>query len=228
MVYILFNGEKIHGTYQTLQLLKANCYIFAYDLFRKNKLRRDIYFEIKDKILKTNVIELSKLQKIVMSAGMSIESHPLQENGYYVLENITKHIIQRFDKLEDDISKDARVIITFPGNSAIDNMMITSEIEDIWRNLDSENYTKIINELRKLIMLKIQRLQLKFPERIKFGSVSDKEASLISYQVWPADIGNWNLPNNSKIFGEGFALCFEYQVPGVFGIVINPLYGYEF
>lgn len=94
--------------------------------------------------------------------------------------------------------------------------------------MDSDNYLEIITKLKKSIIKRISQLQMMFEGRVQFGNVSDTQASLISYQLWPADIGNWNLSNNSIMFGDGFAACFQYQVPGVYGIVTNPYYGYEF
>ena len=93
--------------------------------------------------------------------------------------------------------------------------------------LDMKRYDRIRDELYKFMVKKIQKLELNFEGRINFGIVSDTEASSTSYQVWPADQENWNLPNNSKIPGEGLAVCFQYQVPGVYGIVIDPIFGYD-
>ena len=107
-------------------------------------------------------------------------------------------------------------------------MMITGEIESSWRNLDPKNFSRILGMLKGLLIRGIQKLQLTYGNRIKFGNVSDLEANEFSYQVWPADMGNWNLPTNSRMFGDGFAVCFKYQIPGVYGIVIDPKFGYKF
>ncbi len=125
------------------------------------------------------------------------------------------------------MSKDSRITVTFPGRSAIDNKMLTSDIEERWRSLDVDNYVTIRNVLFKYLVKRIQKLELDFEGRVMFGIVSDTQASLMSYQVWPADQENWNLPENSKIPGDGLAVCFQYQVPGVFGIVTDPLFGYD-
>ena len=125
------------------------------------------------------------------------------------------------------MSKDSRITVTFPGKSAIDNKMLTSDIEERWRSLDVDNYVVIRNELFKYLVKRIQKLELDFEGRVMFGIVSDTQASLMSYQAWPADQENWNLPENSKIPGDGLAVCFQFQVPGVFGIVTDPLFGYD-
>ena len=228
MVYILFNQDKIFGVYGTISLLQTNCYIFLYTLFTQGKVSKETYFQIKNELSEIAVDTLPDLEKIMIPAGINIENQPLEANGFYALESITKHIDSRFDTLEEAMGKDARVTVTIPGNSALDNMMVTAEIENIWREMDSDNYLEIITKLKKSIIKRISRLQMMFEGRVQFGNVSDTQASLISYQLWPADIGNWNLPNNSIMFGDGFAACFQYQVPGVYGIVTNPYYGYEF
>lgn len=228
MVYILFNQDKIFGIYGTMTLLQANCYIFTYQLFSQGRITKEIYFKIKNELSEIAIDTLPDLEKIMLPSGINIESHNLEANGFYALKSITEHIESRFSELEEIMGKDSRITITIPGNSALDNMMVTAEIENIWREMDSENYLEIITKLKKSIIKKISQLQMMFEGRVQFGNVSDRQASHISYQVWPADIGNWNLPNNSIMFGDGFAACFQYQVPGVFGIVTNPYYGYLF
>ena len=228
MVYILFNQDKIFGVYGTLTMLQTNCYIFVYQLYSKGRLNRDLYLQIKNQLDELAVDSLESLQKTMAPAYIDIETHELEDSSMVALKNISTHIDTRFDFLEDAMGKDSRVNVTFPGTSALDNMMITAEIESFWREMDPDNFLEVINKLKKLIIKRISVLQLMYEGRVQFGNVSDKQASTLSYQVWPADIGNWNLPNNSPVYGEGFAACFQYQVPGVFGIVTNPYYGYKF
>ena len=228
MVYILFNRDKIFGVYGTLSMLQRNCYIFVYQLYKSGNLNREIYHNIKNQLDELALDSLENLQKIVAPASVDIESHTLESDSSIALDNICGHINKRFDFLEDTMGKDSRVNVTFPGNSALDNMMVTAEIESVWREMDPEKYLQVITKLKKTIIKRISTLQMMFESRVMFGNVSDKQASILSYQVWPADIGNWNLSNNSIMFGEGFARCFKYQVPGVFGIVTNPYYGYAF
>ncbi len=228
MVYILFDQYKIFGVYGMMPVLQSNCFIFAYEKYKENKINQEVYLNVKNQLEELALDSIESLQKIMHTVGAEVESHPLEKDGFTALENAQKHIESRFDELEEKLGKDSRVNVTIPGNSALDNMMVTAEIESVWRELDPENYLEIITKLKKLIIQRISRLQLMFESRVRFGNVSDKQASTLSYQVWPADIGNWNLPNNAKMFGEGFAVCFEYQVPGVFGIVTNPYYGYKF
>ena len=228
MVYILFNRDKIFGVYGTLSMLQANCYIFVYLLYSRGKLNREVYLQIKNQLDELALDSLESLQKTMAAAYIDIESYELEDSSFTALKNISDHIKFRFDVLEELLGKDSRVNVTFPGNNALDNMMVTAEIETVWREMDPDNYLEVITKLKKLIIKRISTLQLMFESRVIFGNVSDKQASTLSYQVWPADIANWNLPNNSPVFGEGFATCFQYQVPGVFGIVTNPYYGYTF
>ena len=228
MVYILFNQDKIFGVYGKMSILQANCYIFVYQLYTKNRISKNLYFSIKNQLSELALTDLESLKKIMEPASIDIEVQELEEDAFTALENILEHVDSRFDKLEESMGMDSRVTVTVPGNSALDNMMVTAEIESVWRDMDVENYLEIITKLKKRIIKRISTLQLMFEGRVKFGNVSDIQASNISYQLWPADIGNWNLPNNTQMFGEGFAVCFKYQVPGVYGIVTNPYYGYKF
>tara|TARA_R110001592_G_scaffold338614_5_gene625891 strand:- start:154 stop:840 length:687 start_codon:yes stop_codon:yes gene_type:complete len=227
MVYVLFNSKKIFGIYETISLLKVNCYIFIYQLFASEKLDEGTYTYIKEILLEEEDLNLEELITLMKEAKIYIQTQPVEESGETAFLYISDHIENRFRELQDKIAMDSRVTVKFPGRNAIDNMMITDEIEKEWKKIDPENYKTILNKLRKLIIKNIQKLQLDYSDRILFGNVSSDEASETSYQVWPSDIGNWNLPDGTKMFGEGFAICFDRQGPGVFGIVINPMYGYK-
>lgn len=227
MVYILFSNTEIIGLYQKESLVKQNAFVAVYKMMQQGKISQEIYFNIKQKLMQQFNIPIKDLQVILENVNIFIDYRKIEENGFHALEKILKHIDKRFDYLEDVMSKDSRVTVTFPGNSAIDNKMLTVEIEDRWRMLDSENYTVIRNELFKYLVKRMQKLELDFEGRVMFGIVSDTQASLMSYQVWSADQENWNLPENSKIPGEGMAVCFQYQVPGVYGIVTDPMFGYD-
>ena len=227
MVYILFNNQEIFGIYDSIQLLKQNSFVLVYRMMEQGKIDIQVYFKLKETLLKNFNIPVNELKDLLQQVNIYIDYHSVQENGFYALEKVLKHIDTRFNYLEDVMSKDSRITVTFPGRSAVDNKMITEDIEEHWRSLDVDNYTVIRNELFKYLVKRIQKLELDFEGRVMFGIVSDTQASLMSYQAWPADQENWNLPENSKIPGEGLAICFEYQVPGVFGIVTDPLFGYD-
>lgn len=228
MVYVLFNSEKIFGIYETMSLLKTNCYIFIYELFASEKLDEGSYTYIKELFFEEKNMNLEELINLMKEAKIYIQTHQVEENGETAFLYISDHIESRFKELQDKLAMDSRVTVKFPGRNALDNMMITDEIELAWRNIDPDNSTHIIKKLRKLIIKNIQKLQMDYSDRIAFGNVSSDDASETSYQVWPADIGNWDLPDGTKMFGEDFAICFDRQGPGVFGIVINPMYGYKF
>lgn len=227
MVYILFNNSEIIGLYQEVSLVKQNAFVALYRLLQQGKITQEMYFQVKKRLFQDFNIPIKDLQEILQKAGIYIDYQKIEENGFYALKKVLRHIESRFNYLEDIMSKDSRVTVTFPGNSAIDNKMLTVEIEERWRSLDTENYTTIRNELFKFLVMRIQKLELDFEGRVMFGIVSDTQASSMSYQAWPADQENWNLPQNSKIPGDGMAVCFKYQVPGVFGIVTDPMFGYD-
>ena len=228
MVYVLYDNEKIYGVYKTIQLLKTNSYIFIYELYRTKKINREGYFEIKKVLFTEARLDLNSLEKLLSHAGVYIDEVPYESNSLLALENILHHIDLRFNFLEDAMGRDSRVTVRFPGKDPINNLMITKGIYEAWFDMDPVNYEKIIKELKNYIKTRIEELLEKFEGRVEFGEVSDKYASPISYQVWPSDIGNWNLPDKSKIFGDEMAINFEFQVPGVYGIVVNPKYGYKF
>lgn len=223
MVYILFNNSEIIGLYKTTNLVKQNAFVSAYRMMKSGKISTEMYFEVKKKLFEDFNIPIKDLQKILEGINIYIDYHKIEENGLHALKNILTHIETRFNYLEDVMAKDSRVTITFPGNSAVDNKMLTVEIEERWRSIDPENYVVIRNELFKYLVKRIQKLELDFEGRVMFGIVSDTQASHLSYQAWPADQENWNLPENSKIPGDGMAVCFQYQVSGVFGIVTDPM-----
>ena len=226
MVYVLYDKHEILGIYRNIDLLKANCFVFNFKKFKKKEIDPELYMTIKNTLLETTDLEFLDLEKIMYRINVYIEFQEYEKNGLYALENILKHIDYRFNILEEKLSEDSRVTVKFPGNNAINNKMITHNIEENWRSLDKENYKIIIDQLKKFLITKIQKLELAFTTRIRFGTVSDSYASEVCYQVWPADKENWNLPINSPIPGEDFAVCFEYQTKGVFGIVVDPKYGY--
>lgn len=226
MVYILFNKDEIFGVYNTEQLVRHNSFVFLYKMKRQGKISREEYFAVKKKIFETPIYPVVELKRLMKLVGIFIDSHSYEENGLVALRNIVIHIDSRFDELDVLMEKDSRVTITIPGVNAVDNKMMTAAIQDHWKLLDPVNFDRIMLELGKIIVLKIQKLELKYEGRVQFGIVSDTQASETSYQVWPADKENWNLPNRSRIPGDDMAICFEYQVPGVFGIVVDPLFGY--
>ena len=227
MVYILFNNSEIIGLYQKESLVKQNAFVAIYKMMQQGSISQEMYFQVKQKLMSQFNMPIKDLQILLTSVNIYIDYRKIEENGFYALERVLKHIEERFNFLEETMAKDSRVTVTFPGNSAIDNKMLTVEIEDRWRSLDVDNYVAIRNELFKYLVKRIQKLELDFEGRVMFGIVSDTQASLMSYQVWPADQENWNLPQNSKIPGDGLAVCFQYQVPGVYGIVTDPLFGYD-
>ena len=204
-----------------------NSFILVHKLYIQRKVAKKYYLFVKEKTSDLNLSYVD-LTKILEPLHIYLRNYEEEDSAFGVMKSIEEHIEIRFNELEDKLLLDSRVQITFPGKNALKNDMLPIEVENVWRGFDKENFTRIITRLKKLIIVRIQLLQKKFYGRIKFGSVSDKDASEISYQVWPADMRNWDLPENSQMVGEGYSLYFDYQIPGVFGIVTNPRYGYRF
>lgn len=227
MVYILFSQDKIFGVYQNEDLLQHNCYVFLYERFQGEKVDTETYFRVKKLLFENKNISVNDLRKIMNSAGIFIDDHENQTSGLTALKNILYHIERRFNYLEENMGMDSRITVTIPGRNALDNEIFSENIERKWQELDTRNYTIIRDTLYKYLVTRIQKLQYQFKNRVFFGPVSDTNASETSYQLWPADKENWDVPNGTKIPGDGLATCFQYQVPGVFGIVVDPLFGYN-
>lgn len=226
MVYILYDDVGIFGVYETIQLLKTNCFVFLYDIFEVGRITKEEYFFVKKKLFESSYIDIVDLKKLMETVGIKISTVNLEKNGVVALESILEHIKSRFEKLHSYMAKDSRVTVTIPGKNSFDNLLITYQIEENWRELDPDNFKVIMLELKSYLIKSIQKLQLDFEDRVQFGQVSDTKASETSYQIWSADRKNWNLPNGYQIPGEDLALCFKYQVPGVYGIVLDPKFGY--
>jgi len=227
MVYILFNSSQILGLYDTINLVQVNSFVLLYRMMKKGKVEKEKYFKVKRELMESTNIQYEELKDLLSGVDIYVDYHDVEEDGLYAFEKILKHINSRFDKLEEMMSKDSRISVKFPGKSAIDNLMVNTEIESHWRMLDMGKYDVIRDELFKFVVKKIQKLELNFEGRVNFGVVSDTEASETSYQVWPADQENWNLPNNSKIPGEGLAVCFNTKYLVFYGIVVDPIFGYD-
>lgn len=227
MSFVLFTNNEIIGIYETLDLLRHNCFSTNFKQFNDNEIDYKTYITVKKTLLNNEEITYENLKELVYQSNIFIDVKYYEKDGLHALQKIINHMRMRFDFLHEKMDMDSRVTVKFPGKDAVNSMMITHNIEENWRSLDPVNYSLIINELKKEITIEIQKLQLSYSTRVRFGSVSDRYASEISYQVWPADQENWNLPMDTNIPGGDFSECFKYQVEGVFGIVVDPQYGYN-
>ena len=228
MVFVLFDKHKMYGLFGTFELLKENCFIALYQKYEMKYVSKDTYFSIKERLLSGEKLDIEILTDLMKTISLHILNENYQKDGFYALKCILNHINDRFTELIEKLTMNSSVGVRFPGNNAKDNKMITIRVEENWRMLDSENFQKIIHGLKIFLYRRIEKLEKDFPGRITYGYVNGDQASVTDYQVWPADKGNWNTPMGFKIPGEEYAACFDTQKEGVFGIVVDPMFGYEF
>jgi len=228
MVFVLFDKHKMYGLFKTVDLLKENCFIALFEKYEKKYVSKDTYFYLKERLLSGEELDIDILTQLMKTISLHIINQNYQEDGFYALQCILSHINDRFSELIEKMTYNSSIRVKFPGKNAEENKMITLRIEENWRMLDSDNFRKIIYGLKTFLTQRIQKLEIDFPERVIFGQVDSDQASPLDYQVWPADKGNWNLPEGFPIPGEEYAACFDSQKEGVFGIVIDPMFGYEF
>ena len=136
------------------------------------------------------------------------------------------HIEYRFDNLEKLMKKDTRNKITFPGLNPSNHKLCDFYFPS-WNLLDKENYHLLTKSLQDYISIRMNDLKKMYPERINFGDVVYENATSNHFQVWGANAKNWNLPEGAKIPGKFQAAQMKIQEPGVYGIVVTPLYGYH-
>ena len=72
---------------------------------------------------------------------------------------------------------------------------------------------------------KFNKLREAMPERVTFGQVGGKSLSKKQVHVWGANSENWNLPEGTRIPGDGQAEDIGIQRKGSFGIISTPVLG---
>lgn len=230
MAYLLYYDEEVIGCYQRLDLLRYNLLIIFYRLYHEHKLTANGHDVVKRYLLvpdfQENSLQEEKLKQEIIDCNMKIEKISHEDNGFYALNNIKNHIDERFDILEEILTKDARITATIPGKNALNHKLGTMYYDD-WELLDKHNWKEITTELYEHIAMKIKDLVKLFNTRIIFGDVYYQNASDTTYQVWSANALNFNLPENSRIPGDYQAGQMKFQEKGVFGIVVTPRYGYK-
>lgn len=232
MAYILYYLNTIKGCYGTIDLLRFNVLILCFELKKTDKISDTIYERITESLEHPHFDELSFqnpiLKQSLIDEHIRIQVVDYVYSGHQILEKILKHIEKRFDNLVDKMYLDSRVKITIPGTDP-ENHQLGPMYKECWKLVDRDNYEELYNAMYNYISSKIMELIEKFDnERIKFGDIFYQNASLTDYQLWSANIQNWDLPEGSKIPGSYQALDMKIQVPGVYGIVVNPRYGYDF
>ena len=230
MAYILYYKNKVYGCYGTLDLLRYNMLIILYNLYQNQKIDKQTYEGImtyfESEYFSIDTFKLEDFRKELRKCNFSIEQIDYEQSGKYAIENILSHVEYRFDTLEKIMKKDSRVKVTFPGNDA-ENHKLCDFYFPSWNLMDKENYQILTKSLHDFIAIRMNNIKKMYPERVIFGDVVYENASPTHYQVWGANAKNWNLPEGSKIPGKYQAMQMKVQEPGVFGIVVTPLYGYH-
>ena len=227
MVFVILNSKRIFGVFETEELVKFHLPIILIESFNEGMASKESVLRIQELIKDKEEVKIDFVKELLKSIKVFVIEKDLEKNGFYVLDLILAHISRRFETLEQAMTLDDRVKIRIPGNNALENKLINYDVETSWMSLDITNFKKIITKLKKKIILEIQKLELKFKDKVSFGKLDEDEASDTNILVWPADKENYDLPDGEPIEGKGFALCFEFQKPGIFGIVVDPKFGYK-
>ena len=230
MSYILYFKNKVYGCYSKVDLLKANILIILFRLLEKSEITSVKYENIADYLsvegFTIENFDINELKQELRSIGISIEKVVHETNSGCALEHILEHIEYRFNELDEKMEKDVRITATIPGDSAKKHLLGTMYKEQ-WCLFDRSNCDKVTTAMHDYIVKKIEKLQDKYGERVKFGDVYYQNASPTSYQLWSANAVNFNRPEGMDIPGCYQAQEMKFQEPGVFGIVVTPRYGYK-
>jgi hypothetical protein len=236
MTYIVTLNGEIYGVYDTIDLVRTNLMIIFFFNLEKGNIGVDFYEKINEYFIvpqfSEQSLEIPDLKSDISGLGIHILKAETEKNGTYALEKIMNHINWRFMDLEKKMNHDSRVKITFPGDNS-ENHQLGIPYAGDWKLIDRDNWKKLTDTLHKYIGSKIRELEKKFPplkkgdNRIRFGEVLYDNATETSIQVWSANAVNWNLPKGTEIPGLYQAEQMKFQEPGVFGIVVTPIYGYH-
>ena len=230
MAFILYYNKNTYGCYGTIDLLRYNMLIILYNLYEKKKISKKMYENImsyfESEYFSINTFKLEDFRNNLHVCHFNIEEIDYEQSGKYAIENILGHIEYRFDNLEKLMKKDARNKITFPGLNPSNHKLCDFYFPS-WNLLDKENYHLLTKSLQDYISIRMNDLKKMYPERINFGDVLYENATPNHFQVWGANAKNWNLTEGAKIPGKFQAIQMKIQEPGVYGIVVTPLYGYH-
>lgn len=232
MAYILYHLGLVVGCYGTIDLLRLNLMILVFDLKVKDNISNLTYENIVEALEYPDFSEFSfqntNLKKDLIDEDIRVQIINYEGSSHIVLEKILKHIEKRFDDLKDKMYLDIRINATIPGSDP-NKHDLGSMYKECWKFVDKDNYEQLYKAMYDYISSKIMELIETFgSKRVKFGDIYYQNATATDYQLWSANAVNWNLPEGSKIPGSHQALSMKVQVPGVYGIVVNPRYGYTF
>ena len=155
----------------------------------------------------------------------------------YISNIIYKHIKKSFKEL-DFILKNTKYKVKFPFGNNTTNININSKkfltnknivnlgtglAENQWYYYvkDTKKYIKMLN----IINIEVNKLCLKYPEKVIFGNIHEKYYTKNVIRIFGANSSNWNLDEQTKIIGNGQAKVIGTQNFNVFGIVTTPVSG---
>jgi len=230
MAYILIIDGQIYGCYATTDLLRTNLMILTFDLTEKKKMKLGDYENVIDYLknhsFSESTFSIKDFSDRLKKYKIQVETVNHEKNGAYALEKIMNHVDYRIGELARKMERDSRIKVTFPGESAEEHQLGPPYFKD-WEWIDSDNWNALTKALYGFIEEKIKDLQERFSDRVRFGEVMYQNASPKSYQVWSANAANWDLPRGESIPGKFQAMEMKFQEPGVYGIVVSPMYGYS-
>jgi hypothetical protein len=231
MTFVVNLNGLVYGIYETIDLVRTNLMIILIYNLEKQNISVEKYENLYDYLSNSSFTEESlyipELKDNFLDLDISVEKYNLERNGSCPLEKIMNHINWRFICLKKHMEKDSRVKITIPGENS-ENHQLGPPYYDDWKLVDMKNHHKLTSTLHQYISKKIKELEKIFgKERVRFGEVLFDNASKTSYQLWSANGINWDLPDGTEIPGKFQAEQMRFQDPGVFGIVVTPIYGYH-
>ena len=230
MSFLLYYQDKIYGCYGRIEILRANILILLFYMLEKSQINSTTYENISNYLtvpdFTIDSFDIPELKMELRQYKFKIEKITYEGSSGCALEHILEHIKYRFEELNDKMKKDIRVKITIPGESSGKHQLGTMYY-DQWKLLDPVNCEKVTSAMYNFITKEIDKLISVYGDRVKFGEVVYENASAINYQVWSANAVNWNRPRGLDIPGCYQAQEMKYQEEGVFGIVVNPRYGYK-
>jgi len=228
-MYLLYLNEDILAGYGTIDLLRLSLLILIYNLYVSDKIEKNIYKTLEKDLsnfpFNKEDFNNEELKINLVNIGIIVEEIDLFKDENTILNRMKNHVNQRFENLIEILSKDVRILATFPGENAYKHRL-GNMYKDDWKFVSLENYQQMYEELHNYIGEKIENIVNLFDERIKFGDVMYENASSLHYQIWSANAVNYNLPEDTKIPGDYQAVEMKIQGPGVYGVITTPRYGY--
>lgn len=235
MVYVIVMNGSVYGVYETIDLVRLNLMIIFFHNMERGNIEVDRYETLLDYLKSDSFSEETfhipdfKTNMVTPSGAMfdlQIEVFKNEKNGGCPLEYILNHINWRFLELEKKMDHDVRVRITVPGENAHNHALGEPYRKD-WKWVDRKNHHRLAETLHEYISCKLKGFEAKFKDRVQYGEVLYQNATATNYQLWSANGVNWNLPEGEEIPGKFQAQEMKFQEPGVYGIVVTPLYGYH-